>query len=573
MTTTANAAHNDIWSHVQRGLVYPAPFATYAMFWRGGEKPLTKEILTRLLKDIRKEIHARLQDNHTSVAAGVGFPLWREWSNGAPLPRGMSFLYPSSPAEESSTVFARSNGAFVDSTGDLWFHIKSDDPTHCAAVFDFIRQRLEVEEACVDAALTFVQAAARKTPSPGNPGGKVLGCRFSENLNNATDPISIENQIIVGDEDTAHRGASFVLTQRFRINWDHILNMTPDQIEDLVGRTTDDVLIPSPDTRSHIKCARVQDGAGDTLQILRLSLPYGQSAAIHNADLTAKGASIRDEEGILFAAYAKSVQVFETIMDSQIGREEGLMRDRVLSEVRSDTGGFFYVPSQEELGLEPVELPRAKDMDVTRYPGVDWSLLDRHFRLRSKNGLMFYNHKDYLYTMTTATGDERKILDPPSNRVLELLANAFSRWQDNWYFDRKQQELKHLCVYVARKYGREKAAEVMALSVAERMGWTAKISLGDVFTSHEYGFRGRKQDENGNWINGADTYRIHPQELIVGALANIGLGQGRYVIDYARRDEQIQNFFLGLSYASGVGHVVPAFQRALDKGVGGMLRD
>ncbi|HKR66961.1 MAG TPA: Dyp-type peroxidase [Thermoanaerobaculia bacterium] len=562
---TQNATRNEIWSHVQRGLVYPAPFAIYALFGRkaSGGNALTKDVLTRLLRDLREEIHSSMGDAHTSAIAGVGFALWREWSSDAPA--GMQFLQPDGA---SCAVFARSNGTLVDSGRDLFFHIKSDKPEHCKDVLDFIRKRLEVEDACVDPDLTLFEFAARKKPSPGNPGGKILGCRFSENLNNATDPLSLETHVIIDDD--AHRGGSFVLTQRFHINWSHILNMTPDQIEDLVGRTTDDVLIPSSDTRSHIKCARVQDGEGDTMQILRLSLPFGRSRALENSDLISKGASLRDEEGIFFAAYAKNVGVFETILNSQIGPEDGLMRDRLLAEVKADAGGFFYVPSQDELALEPV---KPKKDDVTLFPGVDWSLLDRHFNQRSDNGLMFYNHKDYLYTMTTATGDDRDRLDPPSHRVLQLLANAFSRWQDAWYFDRKQQELEHLCAYVARKYGPEKAREVMSLSVAERMGWTVKVSLGDVFTSHAYGFRGRKLDAKGNWINGADTYRIHPQELIVGALPNLGLGQGRYVIDYAREDERVSNFFVGLSFASGVGHTVPAFQRALDKGIGGMLAE
>ena len=569
-----SAAQNPIWSHVQRGLVYPSPHAIYAIFFRrsgGGGKALTKEVLHDLLKDLRDHVHDHLQSAHTSAVAGVGFPLWREWANGAALPPGMGYLLPDAGNPATSAVFARSNGTIIDSAGDLWFHIKSANAEHCTRVLDFIRTRLETEEACVDPQRTLVQPAARKTGSYGDDPGKVIGCRFSENLNNATDPLSLEQNVLI-DEEGPHRGASYVFAQRFHLNWSHILNMTPEQIEDLVGRTTGDVLIPSRDSRSHIKCARVQDDAGDTMQILRLSLPFGQSPAIHNADLLAKGANLRDEDGIFFAAYAKSVQVFEKILDSQIGPETGLMRDRVLAEVRSDAGGFFYVPSQDELGLEPVELPRT-NADVSRYPGMDWTLLDRHFDQRSPNGLMFYNHKDYLFMMSTAAGDDRKRLDPPTHRVITLLANAFSRWQDNWYFDRKQQELEHLCAYVARKYGPQKAAEVMSLSVAERMGWTVKVSLGDVFASHEYGFRGRRQDKYGNWINGADTYHIHPQELIVGGLPNIGLGQGRYVIDYARKDEQIQNFFAGLSYASGVGHTVPAFQRALDKGVGGMIAE
>ena len=568
-STTHNATHNEIWSHVQRGLVYPSPHAIYAIFFRN-LGPLTKDVLRDALAEVRKEIHDHLGDTHTSATVGVGFALWCEWAlaDGAEPPEGMRCLFPAAGSAHVSEIFARSSGTFVDSGGDLWFHIKSDKLENCHRVLELLQERLAPY---VDASRTQSQAASRKKPSPGNPGGKIIGCRFSENLNNTTDPLSIERNVLI--TDGPHRGASYVLAQRFHFDWEHILNMTPDQIEDMVGRTTDDILIPSDDTRSHIKCARVADEAGDTIQILRLSLPYGQSPAIHNADLRAKGASVRDEKGIFFAAYAKDVRVFEKILENQIGDEAGLMRDRLLSEVRADIGGFFYVPSQDELGLERVKISRSKDADVTRFPGVDWSLLDRHFDNRSDNGLMFYNHKDYLYRMTTVTGDDRERLDPPSQRVLALLANAFSRWQDNWYFNRKQQELEHLCAYVARKYGPEKAREVMSLSVAERMGWTVKVSLGDVFASHEYGFRGRRRDASGNWINGADTYHMDAQELIVGGLPNLGLGQGRYVIDYARKDEEMQNFFLGLGYASGVGHTVPAFQRALDKGIGGMIAE
>ena len=66
---------------------------------------------------------------------------------------------------------------------------------------------------------------------------------------------------------------------------------------------------------------------------------------------------------------------------------------------------------------------------------------------------MFYNHKDYLFSSRPWRASERDAYGPPSNRVTRLLANAFSRWQDNWYLDRSQQELKHLSAYVARAYG------------------------------------------------------------------------------------------------------------------------
>ena len=343
--------------------------------------------------------------------------------------------------------------------------------------------------------------------------------------------------------------------------------MGPDQIEDLVGRTTGDVIVPTRDDRSHIKCARAQDARGDTLRVLRLGLPFGRSSAVRDRHLQAKGASLRDEQGIYFAGYASSVGTLETIMTRQIGDEPGFMADRLLSTVRADLGGFFFIPSQDNLDLDPHEVTRDDEVDWDRFPGVDWSRLDRHYDQRSANGYMSYNHRDYLHRMSTMTGDERARYLPPSRRVLRLLDTTFSRWQDNWYFDRRQQELEHLSAYVERHFGAEQAREVMRLSIVERMGWAVKVGLGHVWASDDYGFRGRRRDDDGDWINGADTYRVDPAELIVGGMPNLGLGQGKYVIDYAREDERLDHFFAGLSAASGVGHVVPGFQRLLDDGL------
>ncbi|RAM48221.1 MAG: formate acetyltransferase [Hapalosiphonaceae cyanobacterium JJU2] len=566
-----------IWQYVQRGLVYPSPHARFVTFWRysqGSGQPLTKAVLTRLMADLRAEIHTHYGSTNTTAIVGVGFTLWNRWcaDDSIPVPVAIKQFLEKYP-DGVFPAFARSAGTLEDSQGDLWFHIKSDNDDYCEGVLKFIRERLEKVEQCVDPARTVYQAASTKSITPDKLGGKVLGCRFSENLNNPSDPITIQEQTIVGFEDPVHVGASYSLSQRFFINWNNILNMSPDEIEDLVGRTTDDILIPTRDTRSHIKCSRVQDEQGNTTRILRLGLPFGQSSAIHNQDLQRKGASLRDEAGIYFAGYAKDVTVLESILDSQIGFETGCIRDRLLTNVNSDLGGLFYIPSQVDLGLNPIELKTYEEMDWKYFPGVDWSRLDRHFTLRSKNGYMYYNHKDYLYRMGTMTAEEKLQFLPPSSRVLRLLANTFSRWEDNWYFDRSQQKMEHLQVYVERQYGSDKAAEVMSLSVAERMGWAIKMSVGYVLVSHEYGFRGRKQQPNDNWLNGADTYRIQPQELIVGGLPNLGLGQGRYVMDYTREDEQIPNFFRGLSYASGVGHVVPGFQRVLDLGIGGLILD
>ena len=568
---------DDIWRCAQRGLVYPSPYAIFVTFFRKTDlsSAITKARLGHIWLDIRKEIHSNFGKAHTTAILGVGFDLWQEMSreDETPVPKGMSLQFGIQSAESEnagpvlrSTVFTRPGTAFVDSQADLWFHIKSDDPEHCRGVLVWLRQRIEETEAFADSERTVWQDAASKSTQSDHRGGKVLGLRFSENLNNATDPLTIQQQIVVGFEDPEHIGASFVLAQRFVINWEQILSMSPDHIEDLVGRTTNDTLIPSRDQRSHIKRARVQDGNGNTISILRLGLPYGQSEAVNSRTLLDDGASLRDERGIYFAGYAKSARLLESIMNNQIGNNSGFMADRLLSNVRSNLGGFYYIPSLQDLGV-PVESRLSDGISLKRFPGVDWSRLDRHFDQKSTNGYMHYNHKEYLYRMATMTREERKKFHPPSHRVLSLLADAFSRWQDNWYFNRAQSEMSHLRVYLEKQFGPSKAAEVMALSIEERAGWAAKMLLGYVLVNEDYGFRGRRADPDGNIYNGADTYHINPSEIIVGAMPNLGLGQGKYLIDFAREEEQLSNYFDNLSYASGVGHIVPQLGVAVRLGL------
>ncbi|MEL6750301.1 MAG: formate acetyltransferase, partial [Pseudomonadota bacterium] len=129
-------------------------------------------------------------------------------------------------------------------------------------------------------ASSVAQPAASKSDQADGKKGKVLGCRFSENLNNPADPVTVAKHALTGPEDIDHLGASYVVAQHFVINWEQINAMSEDQIEDLIGRKTDDTIIPNRDTRSHIKSARQQDEQGNTKTVLRLGLPYGRAASV-----------------------------------------------------------------------------------------------------------------------------------------------------------------------------------------------------------------------------------------------------------------------------------------------------
>lgn len=579
-----------LWDFAQRGLVYPSPHAIFALGFARTDESIQLSDLSSLMANLRKQIHEspELQQRNSSVVLGVGIRLWQRLSqeNQRPLPKGLALNFPT-PDGQSSTVFQRSSESFQDSDADLWFHIKSDDARACEYLLEEIQTQLAES---LDSLIS--QQAATKSTQPDGNGGKVLGCRFSENLNNPADPITIGKHSVVSNEDIAHVGASYVLAQRFQINWEQLHMMTEEQIEDIIGRKTDDTIIPNRDTRSHIRSARVQDENGNTTPVLRLGLPFGQSPYLDNPALAPKGSNIADEQGIFFAGYAKSLKILENIMNNQIGSSEHFMNDRLFNHVKSDLGGFFYIPSLVDLGLDQQpdyrhEWQGKARQEWQRFPGVNWSRLDRHFNDESDSDYLYYNHKHYLYRMATMDEAERSRFNPPTPRILSLLENTFSRWQDGWYIDRRQQEMGQLSDYLQAYQGDDKPDDIMSESIMIRKGWAIRMTL-HLYSSQEYGFRGQRlklpdgriipfcghyQPPEGEIINGADTFRIEPEEIIVGGMPNLSLGQGRYVMKYLSDQERQDAFLVNLSEASGVGHVIPGFEKLLDRGLNGLIED
>jgi hypothetical protein len=200
------------------------------------------------------------------------------------------------------------------------------------------------------------------------------------------------------------------------------------------------------------------------------------------------------------------------------------------------------------------------------------------------------SHRSYLYTMGTATGVAALTLNPPSTRVLTLAEVTFSRWQESWYRGREQQEMQGLRAYAKQFFKahedqlpagcatpKQGAAHLMASSIVLRKAWSVRLALGMVLVSDEYGRRGVvnsaevEADPAVAPRYGSDTYYLHPLELLVGAMPQLSLGEGKVLIDYARPDEAWPNFKSGHSYASGVGHIVPGYDIALRLGINGML--
>src|SRR5205814_181427 len=114
--------------------IYPAPYAIFATLWRRDDDPdatrIARSDIARLVRDTRAQIHKRFANRNTTVVLGVNINLWLAWcaQENLSVPLGMRYRFPDrrSDGHLTSTVIARSHGAWADTEGDIWLHIKSD---------------------------------------------------------------------------------------------------------------------------------------------------------------------------------------------------------------------------------------------------------------------------------------------------------------------------------------------------------------------------------------------------------------------------------------------------------------
>jgi len=487
----------------QIGIPYIGEYAYFAVFYLNSTDvyDTLKDIATRTLE------FSKCKDYKTGVVTGIDYELWSQWcqNQGISIPKGIA--YPN--ILEVSPPYKKTGG-------ELFFHIKSDNETDCHEVLTFIEE-----------ALSDVTERVDHTLGSRRHGGKVYGGRMFHGIINTVDPINMSNRVIVGDEDPKHKGALYLVTQRFVHDWEKISNMTEIEIESMIGRNKEGNIIPTDYPRSHIKCVRVDNKEKFNYRIMPQGHPYGESSY-------GKG----KEKGVYAAAYANDTDTLAKVLQSMVGDQEQQIKDEHLNVSTSDAGNFWYIPSAAELGLAP----HTETLSVP---------INSFFQERSKNGYMFYNAKDYLHQMGNVSQD-----CPLSERVIELLGIQFSRWHETWYKRRHNPPLGHITDHLSKDEG----DQIMQQSVAIRKGMAIKLSLSKVLTSKDHG-------------NIADVFRIDPKELIVGVLPNLTLGMGKEVMTYLSEEERLAGFLVNLNEYSAMGHNLPGHQVFLDKGIGCLLAE
>jgi Dyp-type peroxidase family len=492
----------EILQGAQRGLPLPAVFGQVLTIVLKKNDEATQDAILKIIRDLAE--HAEKHPGCGLVAAFAP-SLWGTWNERAipiqtdVLGRGIKF---------------RNTG------GDVLLYIKAPSKELAAKLVSTVWDRLQAISKSIDA----VAAGKRKDI-------RVPGGRYNEGITNPNDPVSLVEDILI--RDPCYAGASFAFTQKFEFDWPRISIQSASSEDEMIGRNPDGASLPQHATHSHIHRAHVKDKDQNQRKILRQALSFGKSA----------GHAGR-EKGLIFVAFCNDQPRFEKILNNLLGDKPENPLDRLMDVVEATSGGYWYVPAAKELGIPGVS-------------GRDAIPEEPHWSVRSPNGYLFYNSQDWLHQMSSG----RYIGgDPPSDRVLSLMARTFSHWRDGWMDRRSFPRLPHLTDFFLKD---EEKKAIMQEPIPVRKAMANFKTLELTLSA---------PDSKIAKYNG--LLRILPNELIVGVIPDFTLGRGKEVVPYLSKEETVTAWLdKTLNEWAAMGHVVPDFEKLVKQGLGDISAD
>jgi len=239
----------------------------------------------------------------------------------------------------------------VSTPGDLLFHIRAKRMDLCFEMATQIMSRLGEAVTAVEEVHGFRYFDDRD----------LLG--FVDGTENPRGAEVIEAAII-GDEDPAFAGGSYVITQKYLHNMDGWNALSTEAQERIIGRTKlsdielDDTVKP---TSAHNALTVITDENGEELDIVRDNMPFGRAGS--------------GEFGTYFIGYCRTPGVTEQMIENMfVGRPPGNY-DRLLDFSRPVTGTLFFVPSATFLdsvtnGAPSAAAPAAPATEAPSQPGA-----------------------------------------------------------------------------------------------------------------------------------------------------------------------------------------------------------
>lgn len=272
-----------------------------------------EEKVRALLGDVAgltRAVSFRAPDDELTCVVGIGADLWDRLYD-APRPTHLHRF------EEIAGPRHRA----VSTPGDLLVHLRSRRMAMCFELARQLTDRLDGLARVVDEVHGFKYFDQRD----------VLG--FVDGTENP-EGGDAEAAVLVGAEDAAYAGSSYVIVQKYLHDLDSWASLSVEEQQRAIGRTKlDDIELPDDvkPTNSHVALNTIVDDDGTERQIVRDNLPFGSVGG--------------KEFGTYFIGYAAAPDVIEQMLRNMfLGKPPG-NTDRILEFSTAVTGSLYFVPT------------------------------------------------------------------------------------------------------------------------------------------------------------------------------------------------------------------------------------
>ena len=260
--------------------------------------------------DLIKDITVRSGTRPFTCNVGIGHRIWDKIT-GKPQPAEL----------KTFTEIKGETHTAVSTPGDLLYHIRAETT-------DLI---IEFEKILLEAFGGSVTAVDDVAGFRYFDGRDLL--EFADGTANP-DGLSLPDATLVGAEDPAYAGGSYVVVQKYLHNLAGWRKETVETQETIIGRTKfDNIELPdaTEGQKSHKTLCTITDAEGEH-DILRDNMPFAVPG--------------RGEYGTFFIGYSRHLWVTEKMLERMFIGDPPPLHDRILDFSTAVTGATFFVPAR-----------------------------------------------------------------------------------------------------------------------------------------------------------------------------------------------------------------------------------
>jgi putative iron-dependent peroxidase len=280
-----------------------------------------EEDIRALLADVAglaRSVGFRIPDGELRCVVGIGSQLWDRLI-GSPRPHHLHPL----------TEIVGDRHTAVSTPGDLLFHLRARRMDLCFELASQLMNRLAGRVQVVDEVHGFKYFDERD----------LMG--FVDGTENPVGESAI-TAAIVGDNDPAFAGGSYVIVQKYVHDLAAWNALAVEEQERVIGRLKLTDIELADDVKpadSHVALTTITDENGVEQKIVRDNMPFGHVGS--------------GEFGTYFIGYAADPTVTEQMLTNMfVGNPPG-NHDRILDYSTAVTGSLFFVPGAEFLDDPP----------------------------------------------------------------------------------------------------------------------------------------------------------------------------------------------------------------------------